>query len=403
MPDIIDPGTVRDLQGWLNTCRGGDVIFVRGANPGLGITTLLHTLVDDNFEALWIPNGASKLKHTLIDASSSTISPLMRRKIFVFDPVDALFADASASADIAEFVRRGTCKIPIICAGFRMRFSTTRATDIFDKRKYTISHLEVPPIETRTALRHLLGVARTHDFPVSHVRAIWDASQGDIRSATSAIEAGFSTGTKDEVCDGVEAIARILTSRDLSFRDAMDLQEGDVSVVSMGVFENYHSAVKSIESCCEISDLFSRADMVDEAIYGRQRWELSLVYAALTAAGPSSIVKSETGPAREVTVEKYGSVWSRGNNQRSKENMLLALSHQSMAHGCTPLTAPDVAYVRGMLLELAADGKYDAMASLVSDIYDEQGVLSIIRMSRSKKYTQTNHMKYKRAAASCGK
>ena len=186
-------------------------------------------------------------------------------------------------------------------------------------------------------------------------------------------------------------------------RDAMDLQDGDTSVVSMGVFENYHRAVESIESCCEVSDLFSRADLVDEAIYGRQRWELTSVYAALTAAGPSTIVKAEKGPRRELVIEKYGSVWSRGNNQRSKENMLLALSHQGMAHGCTSLTASDLAYVRGMLLELAADGKYADMASLVSDVFDEQGVLGIIRMFRSKKYTQTDHTKYKRAAASCEK
>ena len=400
---MIDTGTIQELKTWLETCRGGDVMFVRGANPGLGITTLLHTLIDEPFEALWIPNGTSKLKHTLIDAASSTISPLMRRKIFVFDPVDALFADTSASADIAEFVRRGTCRVPIVCAGFRMRFSTTRATDIFDKRKYNITRLEVPPLDSVAALRHLMGVAKVHAFPESHVPGIWDAAQGDLRSAISAIEAGLASGVKDQVCDGVEAIAQILTSKDLTMRDAMDLQDGDTSVVSMGVFENYHRAVESIESCCEVSDLFSRADLVDEAIYGRQRWELTSVYAALTAAGPSTIVKAEKGPRRELVIEKYGSVWSRGNNQRSKENMLLALSHQGMAHGCTSLTASDLAYVRGMLLELAADGKYADMASLVSDVFDEQGVLGIIRMFRSKKYTQTDHTKYKRAAASCEK
>ena len=129
---MIDPGTIRELESWLETCRGGDVLFMRGANPGIGISTLLHTLIDNTFESLWIPNGASKLKHTLIDAASSTISPLMRRKIFVFDPVDALFADISASADISEFARRGKCRVPIICAGFRMRFSTTRATTAGD-------------------------------------------------------------------------------------------------------------------------------------------------------------------------------------------------------------------------------------------------------------------------------
>jgi hypothetical protein len=111
------------------------------------------------------------------------------------------------------------------------------------------------------------------------------------------------------------------------------------------------------------------------------------------------IVKAEMCPRRELVIEKYGSVWSRGNNQKSKQNMLLALSHQAMARGCTSLAASELAYVRGMLLDLAIDGKYDAMASLVGDTYDEQGVLGIIRMFRSKKYTQTDHTKYKRAAA----
>jgi hypothetical protein len=397
---MIDPSTIRELKTWLETCRGGDVLFVRGANPGIGISTLLHSLIDDTFESLWIPNGTSKLKHTLIDAASSTISPLMRRKIFVFDPVDALFADVSASADISEFARRGKCRVPIICAGFRMRFSTTRATDIFDKRKYNITRLDVPPLETAVALCHLLGVAKVRDFPQSRVAGIWEAAQGDLRTAISAIEAGLpSGGVKDNVCDGVDAIARILTSKDLNLRDAMDLQDGDMNVVSMGVFENYHRAVDSIESCCAMSDLFSRADLVDEAIYGRQRWDLTSVYAALTAAGPSMIVKAEMCPRRELVIEKYGSVWSRGNNQKSKQNMLLALSHQAMARGCTSLAASELAYVRGMLLDLAIDGKYDAMASLVGDTYDEQGVLGIIRMFRSKKYTQTDHTKYKRAAA----
>lgn len=400
--DIIDSDTIHAIREWLKTCRGGDVIFVRGASPGIGITTLLHALLDDTFECIWISMGRPKLKHALIDAASSTITPLMRRKIIVFDPVDALFSDTSASVDIAEFVRRGS-KLPIICAGFRMRFSTTRATDIFDKRKYNVTRIEVPPLARDIALRHLLGVAHTHGFPESLVASVWDEAQGDLRSATSAIQAGLSNGTKDQVCDGVEAIARILTSRNLSMRDAMDLQDGDTSVVSMGVFENYHRVIDSIDACAQMTELFSRADVVDEAVYGRQRWELGGIYAALTAAGPSTLVKCQGGPEREIAIEKYGSVWSRGNNQKSKENVLLAISHQCMAHGCTALSASDLAYVRGMLMGLASNGQYASMTSLIGDVFDEQGVLGIIRMFRSKKYTQTDHTKYKRAAASCEK
>jgi hypothetical protein len=284
-----------------------------------------------------------------------------------------------------------------------MRFSSTRATDIFDKRKYTVTRIDVPHLETGAVLRHLVHMARSHNFPESAVPRVWDAAQGDLRSATSAIEAGLIDAVKDEVCDGVDAIARILTSRDLTMREAMELQDGDTSVVSMGVFENYYRAVDSIEACSHMSDLFSRADVIDEAIYGRQRWDLGSTYAALTAGGPSAIVHAENGPLREIAIEKYGSVWSRGNNQRSKENMLLAISHQCMAKGSTHLPASDLAYVRGMLLDLAADGKYADMASLVGGVFDEQGVLGIIRMFRSKKYTQTDHAKYKRAAASCKK
>jgi hypothetical protein len=400
--DIIDSNTIHAIREWMETCRGGDVAFVRGANPGMGITTLLHTILDEIFETIWISTGQPKLKHVLTDAASSTITPLMRRKIIVFDPVDALFADTSASVDIAEFVRRGS-KLPILCAGFRMRFSATRATDIFDKRKYTITRIEVPPLDRNVALRHLHVVARTHGFPESSVLSVWDEAQGDLRSATSAIQAGLPHATKDEVCDGVEAIARILTSRTLSMRDAMELQDGDTSVVSMGVFENYHRVVDSIDACAQMTELFSRADVVDEAIYGRQRWELCGTYTALTAAGPSALVKCQGGPEREISIEKYGSVWSRGNNQKSKENVLLAISHQCMAHGCTNLSASDLAYVRGMLMGLASNGQYASMASLISDVFDEQGVLGIIRMFRSKKYTQTDHTKYKRAAASCEK
>lgn len=400
--DIIDSNTIQSIREWMETCRGGDVVFVRGANPGMGITTLLHALLDETFECIWISMGQPKLKHVLIDAASSTITPLMRRKIIVLDPVDALFADTSASVDIAEFVRRGS-RLPIICAGFRMRFSATRATDIFDKRKYSVTRIEVPPLAHDIALRHLLGVARTHGFPESSVASVWDEAQGDLRSATSAIQAGLSNATKDKVCDGVEAIARILTSRSLSMRDAMELQDGDTSVVSMGVFENYHRVIDSIDACAQMTELFSRADVVDEAIYGRQRWELCGTYAALTAAGPSALVKCQGKPEREIAIEKYGSVWSRGNNQKSKENVLLAISHQCMSHGCTALPASDLAYVRGMLMGLASNGQYASMASLMGDVFDEQGVLGIIRMFRSKKYTQTDHTKYKRAAASCKK
>jgi hypothetical protein len=396
---LIHATSIAEIREWLRTARGGDVAFIRGEHPGMGITTLLHRLLDDDFEAVWVSTGRSKLKHLLIDAASSAISPTMRRKVLVLDPVDALFSDPSVSPEISEFARQGS-KVPIVCAGFRMRFSTTRADDIF-KRDFRIARILVPAIDPVVAVRHLRAIAETRGSHDVDVRAIWKAAQGDMRSATSALAAGTALAVKDEVCDGIDAITRLLTARDISIDRAMDLQDGDMSVVSMGVHENYPMGVTSVDVCASVADLFSIADLVDEAIYGRQQWDLVNMYAALTAGGPAALMQNE--PVKAVAVKKFGSVWSRGNNLRSKEKVIRLIAEQTQAHNCTRLDVTDIAFVRGMLLNMAKAGRFDDMAKLASDVFDDTGVLGIIRLFESKAYTQTIHTKYKRAAASCGK
>ena len=105
----------------------------------------------------------------------------------------------------------------------------------------------------------------------------------------------------------------------------------------------------------------SYGDVVDERIHARQTWDLLPVYGVFTVADPLAAV-----PARNVSVNRYGTVWSKAYQACAKAKMARRMTTARVARGCGVLNVPDLAYVRGMLRRLVfdADPNADGAAAL---------------------------------------
>lgn len=384
---LLDRDTVDALRAHLAGASG--VTIVRSACPGVGVSTLLECLLGElDFEVVHVATALPKLKALLTDACTSSVSVTMRRKIILLDPIDSIIADVSAAMDLADFSKRPR-RVPVLIAGCRQRSSHTRVDDMFGKKSATF---HFPALADDVAVARLLELSPTGD-----VRSVWARAQGDFRSACNAL--GILLGasaTKDEVCDGVDAIARILGG--VSMRDAMRVQGGDTSMVSSGVFENYHAMRPTVHQAAQIADLFSKADAVDEMIYGKQRWDLTEYYAALTAGGPAVVLSSARAPPAVPVIAKYGTVWSRSNNQRTKEKAIRAVRMQLAENGCGGMDVGDLALVRAMVAQCSRRGDYAAGAGLMRGTLEPDGVLHVMRLFKTWSYPQSEHAKFKKAA-----
>lgn len=391
---MLDAEVSARIGSWVASAKGGDVAFVYAPTPGCGLSTTLDGVLDpQRYEVIKISGGQYKLKSFLVDVVSSAIAVSLKKKVLLLDPIDALFSDQVASMDLGECMRSHLPKVPIVIAGFRQRSSTGRAEDIFHKKfGYAPSTFVYPSIRAERAVE-VLG-RKFPDVSEDVIHEVWDLCQGDVRSATNALEFENSGAVKDTVCDGADAVKKIIFE-EVPVKEATRILDGDVNMVSMGIFENY-CVVEPLNG--DVSDAFSLADVVDEMVFGKQKWELLDFYLVLVAGVPGQLLRpSETGKALP-KIDKFGSVWSRSNNMRAKlkvfKNVQLNLVEKTQK---SRLGITDVAMLRHMVGTMVGQQRHEGVSDLLGDfVSDPATVLGIMRLFRGS-YTQTDHSKVRRS------
>jgi hypothetical protein len=349
-----------------------------------------------------VSNRVGRVKDFVADISTTShTAVLQKKKVILLDPMDALFADHMAAIDILEALRDPARKtLPIVCAGFLQRATYARSVDALGKKQY--STFEFPRIEDSRAV-HCLSKMYP-DIGKSALMDTWSRSHGDFRACLAALAFGRGrtpcNHVKDIICDGVEAIRRILFDPSMTLQTAMRLYDSDSQLLHMGIFENYVMSNPDIRVCSAISDSFSCADIVHERLYGRQEFELTDLHAALVAG--SAAVNLQPRPLHPEAVsnsqiEKVGTLWSRSNNQRSKQKSVRDLNFALIEAGWSPLAVPDIATLRTVFSSLVGSQRHAEIAQLAAEI-DCATVLSIMRLFKTK-YTQMDHGKVKRAHA----
>lgn len=387
---LLDSDKMNDFLAWTKDAKRGNICILKAASAGCGVSTMIRLILEElRCEPIIVTTGVQRLRDFLRDTCDSLYTAIERKKkVVVLDPVDALFADQTAAGDILEFLKtEGSRSVPIVCAGFLQRASLARMLDVIDPKKCT--SVSFPIIEKQRAVEYLS--VHYGSTPIDRIETVWDSACGDLRACLSALDMETDQ-VKDIVCDGAEAIQKVLFEPGVTLTDAVRMHDGDAQLMTMGIFENYHLAEPGLDQAVAVTDAFSMADIVDERMYGNQEWCLGDFYAALTAGVPAVCLPKTVGMR---PVEKFGSVWSRGNNQRSKEKSLRHINLVGHENSRQPLGAADLSVVRSMFLHCSKNAKYDMFSQLAEGL-DDATVLSIMRLFKTK-YTQTDHSKFKRA------
>jgi hypothetical protein len=358
----------------------------------MGISTLIQlACAEHGAEPVVVSTNIPKLKVFLADVAASATTVEGRAKILVIDPLDAVLAEPTGAADVAEFCKAGA-RIPMIFAGMRMRSSTSKLHDCIHAKTYDKTTVAFPPIDTPKALAFLRGAAATLGSTVS----VEDAWTGDVRNALAALSLNVSGAAKDIVCDGVDAVRRALCDAGLTIRDAIRMHEGDVSMITSGTHENYPLTDQSIETCNHLAETYSLADVMEERMYDTQHWELGDVHIAIAVGGPVAYLdKAASQRAKSLDLSKFGTIWSRNNNHRTKEKALRgirdALTERGW-HGAAHIES--ISTLRHMVMESIKADRWSACMDRFRDLSPET-ILSMMRLWKCG-YTQAHHGQLKR-------
>ena len=358
----------------------------------MGISTLIQlACAEEGAEPVVVSTNIPKLKAFLADVAASPMTVEGRTKILVIDPLDAVLAEPTGTADLSEFCKAGA-RIPLIFAGIRMRSSMAKLQECVHAKLYDKTVLAVPPIAPATALAFLRRAAATLGSSVPP-GTVWT---GDVRNAVAALTLNITGAAKDVVCDGVDAVRRALCDASLTIRDAIRMHEGDVSMITSGTHENYPLTGQTIETCNKMAETYSLADIMEERMYDTQRWELGDVQVAVAVGGPVAYLdKAAAERAPPMDLSKFGTIWSRNNNHRTKEKTLRAVRNALIECGMRGATHIDsIAAVRHMVMHAIRADQWASIMDRLGDVPHDT-VLGMMRLWKCG-YTQAHHGQLKR-------
>lgn len=356
------------VKQWMEGCTHG-MLVISAAQRGCGVTTLLECFVRElGLDAIWIHQPIRGARAFLEDATRGRRTALGQKKVLILDPFDAICTEATCAADIQEYLKKGLSRVPVIVAGHHLRVNRSKVTDITKKLDArAVTWVEFPPLDVHKVLA-LLGPSAA---------SLWESTGGDLRNCLQSQRFGDLRAVKDDRVDGFDAIARIVHAEpSLGLRDAARLVEGDANMIAGGVFENYPTW-SSLASCERVSDAMSVADIFEKAMYTKNAWGLSGPHSACIAA-----VTLEPR-AKKLAMEKYGTVWSRENNKKTKEKSLQKVG----------MTAQEVALIRTILVAAVARGDVETVRRFAAQYGGADTVLAIMRLWKTK-YTLAMHKKF---------
>lgn len=388
---LLDKECIKACVDWVQDCKGpGVALILESPHTGMGITTLIQLACDiAGVERIHVSSNIPKLKTFLRDAAGSPYTVDFKKKVFVIDPLDAVFADSTCAAELCDFLKVKS-RLPVICAGHRLRSSTSKLYEMLSSKMYAVKTIVFPAIEESVATSYLVRIASTFGFSTIPP---WT---GDLRNALAALSLDISNSSKDLKCDGMQAVWRVLFDDTLTIRESIRMHDGDVSMVVAGTHENYPRTGQSIETCAKLAEVYSMADCMEEAMYSTQRWDLNDVYVALLTGGPVAYLDKKVAKKhKNIDLAKFGTIWSRGNNQRTKEKALRSIRNTMVTQGSHAARSLDgIAMIRMAIMQATKDGKLDSVLPLVRELPNDT-ILGIMRLWKCG-YTQAHYSSLKK-------
>lgn len=386
---LLDAEDIRRCKHWLATASGAcRVLVIESPHTGMGVSTLLRLAChEEGIEPIYVSTNMPKLKTLLRDASGSPITVDGLKKIFVIDPVDAVLAEPTCAMEIADFFKAKS-PIPAVFAGIRLRSSIAKLNDMVPPKLYEVTTIALKEIDTTRALAYLEDIKQREQKKVD-VTTLWT---GDVRNALAALETDVPGSIKDDHCDGTNAVSRVLFDPTLTIRDSIHMHEGDVSMIIAGTHENYPHTGQSVDTCAKLAEAYSISDCMEEHMYATQRWELADVTTAISAGAPIAYLdKHASQKHRTIDLSKFGTIWSRNNNQRTKEKSLRGIRHTMIEHGIrNGHHIESLAAMRAMIMHaVKLDRDWETIIAMVSDLPNET-ILAIMRLWKCG-YTQAHH------------
>jgi hypothetical protein len=377
---LLDTTCSGRVKQWIRETRGrGKVLVIDSASVGVGISTLLRlSCQEENVEAIFISSSVQKLKNFLKDASSSAYTVDFRKKILIIDSFDAVVSEPTCATELSDYIK-SISPIPVICVGHRLRSSASKLADMIQKT-YVIERVSFPALDTDTVLARLKTIkeALGRSAPVSF--------NGDLRNSLAALDTDVVNSLKDDQCDGVDAVRRVLFDPSLTIRDSIRMHTGDVSMITAGTHENYPLTGQSIEACAQLADIYSMADVMEECMYATQKWEVGDVCVAITSGGPVAYLdKVASQKHKKIDLSKFGTIWSRRNNMCTKEKGLRALKGVMLEHGMRQTSIDSLATMRGIILSQ----KWELILPRIAQLPNET-LLTIMRLWKCG-FTQSNY------------
>jgi hypothetical protein len=263
-------------------------------------------------------------------------------------------------------------KTKMVCAGHPSRSSKASEFAI----KWT--RFEFPKIGTKK----IEAALRAAGFDPDAIQSVAASVGGDLRAAFNAMELPSVASAKDEFVEGLDGVDVVLGLDPMTVRDALKLYEFDSSVVPMGVFENYAACLdpRDLDLATEVAEGFSIADVVSDAMYDTQNWDLAEAHGAHSVASPALVLRKRTN-AREICAEKFGTVWSRIYNSKAKAKNARAINLKRANCGLGGMTVEDMSYQR-LMIETSLDGGDETVLDACGCL-GENEVLLLMRLGFS--------------------
>lgn len=324
-----------ELRMWLADGRT-DVGFVTGYS-GSGVSSLITTLLEEsNIDPYCINQSSKNFAELLKDSTLVSRSIRGRAIVIVVDGLDSTSGDKRVIGILSDHTKQSN-KHKLVAIGHAEKKSTSN--DFAKKWK----QFSFPPPNRGVIMQKLHNISGGRLSDVTLAKIVCANSEGDIRSCINSIEMQLKAPDgavqyKDSFVDGIDGISYMFENGEVDFTEAVKVYEHEPSMIRHGVFENFLNFFSSISVVSQISEAISAGD----ALYGNDGYhsEHTLGEYAFSVGGTKIAVKTKKG-----TVEKFGTLWSKTNNQRMNAKKLREVKE------ILPIPVEDLDIVRNILRE----------------------------------------------------
>ena len=299
--------------------------------PGIGKTTAAHAIARDlGFKPVEFNASDVRSKKLLgsqiekmvssrsVDEFFSSASTVPKKNVLIMDEVDGMSSgDRGGMAELIRLIQKS--KIPIICC---CNDETHQKVRSLIKHCQHIPFSKARPFEV---LARVKAIARTEGLNIGDeaLQNLCEGSNGDIRQMITCLQMWktdsngltsadvtkrMASSSKNVLQRSVHDLLKDVWKPDTSLDDAINCYFRDSEILSLYVQESYPNqkpAAKQpnggrrdlfeLDLLAKAADSFSDADIAQQYVRGKQRWDLMPTHAVLSTARPGKLLSGRSG------------------------------------------------------------------------------------------------------------